>query len=272
MEPFRSRVAVVTGGGSGIGRALALAFAREGASVVIADVDDPAMAGVAREIEAAGGQALAVRTDVTRLEEVQALAERTFARFGAAHVICNNAGVGVFGPLASASHRDWQWVMNVNVWGVIHGIEVFLPRLIAQAEGGHIVNTASMAGLAGMPGLGVYCASKFAVVGLTESLHRELAGSGIGASVLCPMIVNTRINASERSRPDELRNADAGAVSLEEAQFSYGRVIEPEEVAEHVLDAIRKNELYVLTHHESRDILQRRADRIGRAAEKLRST
>jgi NAD(P)-dependent dehydrogenase (short-subunit alcohol dehydrogenase family) len=263
---FSGRVALVTGGGSGIGAALARAFAREGSKVVLADLDRDGMDRVAGEIAAQGGETLSVHTDVASLESVEALAKRTLERFGAAHIVCNNAGVGVFGPLAEATHKDWQWVMNVNIWGVIHGIEVFLPRLIAQGQGGHIVNTASMAGLAGMPGLGVYCASKFAVVGLTESLQRELSGHGIGASVLCPMIVNTQINASERNRPKELRNEGASEPSLTEGQFTVSRVIEAPEVAERVVQAIRDKALHILTHVESRDILRRRGARLDAAA------
>jgi len=266
MDDFKGRVAVVTGGGSGIGAAMARAFAREGSKVVLADLDRDGMDRVAGEIASQGGEALSVHTDVASLESVAALARRTLERFGAAHIVCNNAGVGVFGPLAEATHKDWQWVMNVNVWGVIHGIEAFLPRLIAQGQGGHIVNTASMAGLAGMPGLGVYCASKFAVVGLTESLHRELSGSGIGASVLCPMIVNTQINASERNRPEELRNEGASEPSLAEGQFTVSRVIEAPEVADRVVQAIRDKALYILTHVESREILRRRGARLDAAA------
>jgi len=266
MDGLAGKRALVTGGGSGIGAAMARAFAREGAKVVLADLDRHGMDRVAGEIAARGGDALGVRTDVTSLESVEELAERTVERHGAVHIVCNNAGVGVFAPLADASHKDWQWVMNVNVWGVVHGIEVFLPRLIAQGQGGHIVNTASMAGLAGMPGLGVYCASKFAVVGLTESLHRELSGSGIGASVLCPMIVNTQINASERNRPQELRNEGAGESSPAEGQFTVSRVIEAPEVAERVVQGIRDKALYILTHVESRDILRRRAERLDKAA------
>lgn len=269
MDDFEGRVAVVTGGGSGIGAAMARAFAQEGARVALADLDEAAMERVAAEIRAAGGQAIAVRTDVTRFGDVERLAERAVAELGGVHVVCNNAGVGVFGPLAAATDRDWQWTMNVNFWGVVHGIQAFVPRLIQQNAGGHVVNTASMAGLAGMPGLGVYCASKFAVVGLTESLHRELSGSGIGVSVLCPMIVNTAIGSSERNRPAELRNPGAAAPpSLESAQYTVSRVIEPDEVAGRVVRAIREKDLYILTHRESEEILRRRAERLARAAAK----
>jgi NAD(P)-dependent dehydrogenase (short-subunit alcohol dehydrogenase family) len=168
MDDFKGRVAVVTGGGSGIGRALALAFAREGAKIVLADLDRAGMDRVGTDIRDGGGESVEVETDVASLVAVENLRRRAVERFGAVHIVCNNAGVGVFGPLATATHKDWQWVMSVNFWGVVHGIEVFLRPLIEQKQGGHIVNTASMAGLAGMPGLGVYCASKFAVVGLTE--------------------------------------------------------------------------------------------------------
>jgi len=174
----------------------------------------------------------------------------------------------VFGPIADATHKDWQWVMDVNFWGVVHGIEAFLPRMIAQKQGGHIVNTASMAGLAGMPGLGVYCASKFAVVGLTESLQRELKGTGIGASVLCPMIVNTNINTSERNRPADMQNEGRHRETLGEMNATFSRVIEPSDVAQMVVRGIREKALYILTHGESGEPLRRRAERLTRAAER----
>lgn len=269
MDDFKGRVAVVTGGGSGIGAAMARAFAGLGSKVVLADLDRAGMDRVIAEIGKAGGQAVGIECDVTRLAAVEHLAERTFAQLGAAHILCNNAGVGMFGPLATATQKDWQWVMNVNVWSVVHGIQAFLPRMIEQKQGGHIVNTASMAGLAGMPGLGVYCASKFAVVGLTESLARELQGTGIGASVLCPMIVNTQINSSERNRPKELRDTGAKKISVDDVVMTVSRVIEPDEVAERVVRGIREKSLYILTHAESRDILRRRAQRLDKAAERL---
>ena len=259
---LRGRTAVVTGGASGIGRALIQRFAREGANVVVADLDDAGMAAVAGEAQALGVKALAVRTDVADLAQMQALAARAFEAFGAVHVLCNNAGVAMWGGLESATHRDWQWVLGVNLWGVIHGLEAFLPRMIASKRGGHVVNTASMAGLVATRGLGIYNTSKYAVVGLSETLAKDLAPHGIGVSVLCPMGVATRIRASDRNRPAHLRNEaadDAAPVTLD------GDTLAPETVAEMVLSAILENRLYVITHHEALEPIRRRFQRIERA-------
>src|SRR5262249_14436644 len=155
----------------------------------LADLDDAALARAAEELRGGGAAVHTCRTDVGDLASVEHLAEETVRHFGGVHVVCNNAGIALFGEIASATHKDWDYTMRVNFWGVVHGVETFVPRLIAQKAGGHIVNTASMAGLVGMQWLGVYCASKFAVVGLTEALNRELAPHQIGVSVLCPMIV-----------------------------------------------------------------------------------
>ena len=269
MDDFKGRVAVVTGGGSGIGAAMAEAFAALGSKVVLADVDEVGMSRVAGAIRGAGGEVIGVATDVTELAAVKKLAERTVDAFGAVHIVCNNAGVGVYGPLSESTERDWQWVVNVNLWGVVYGIQAFVPLILAQNQGGHIVNTASMAGLAGMPGLGVYCATKFAVVGLTESLNRELHGTGVGASVLCPMVVKTQINQSERNRPADLRNAGAREPSLADMQLTASRSIEATDVAARVVAGIREKALYILTHEESRDILRRRSGRLDKAAERV---
>ena len=263
MDPFTGRVAVITGGAGGIGMALARAFAARGAKLVLADVDEAALAAAAGALRAAGAAVHTVRTDVGDLASVQGLADETFRHFGAAHVICNNAGIALFGEIAQATHRDWEYTMRVNFWGVVHGVETFVPRLLAQAQGGHILNTASMAGLVGMQWLGVYCASKFAVVGLSEALHRELGPHGIGVSVLCPMIVDTQINANSlRNRPAPLRNPDQPDTLPDvDAGAMVGSVIAPDEVARRVVRAIDRGDLYVLTHPEQRDILRRRARR-----------
>jgi NAD(P)-dependent dehydrogenase (short-subunit alcohol dehydrogenase family) len=258
---FKGRTAVVTGGASGIGRALLRRFAREGANVVVADLDEAGATAVAAEAQALGVKALAVRTDVTDLTQVQALAGRAFETFGGVHVLCNNAGVAAWGGLETATHHDWQWVLGVNLWGVIHGIEAFVPRMIARGEPGHIVNTASMAGLIASKGLGVYNTSKYAVVGLSETLAKDLRPHRIGVSVLCPMGVETRIRDSERNRPAALRNEAAAAAPVE----LMGRYLGPDVVADMVLAAIRANELYVITHDEGLEPLRRRFERMERS-------
>lgn len=259
---LRGKTSVVTGGGSGIGRALALRFAREGANIVLADLDASGMEAVAAEARGLGVKALTVRTDVSELAQVESLAARAFEAFGAVHVLCNNAGVAAWGGLESASHRDWQWVLGVNLWGVIHGIEAFVPRMIARGEPAHIVNTASMAGLVASKGLGVYNTSKYAVVGLSETLVKDLKPYRIGVSVLCPMGVETRIRDSERNRPAALRNERTGGGQPVEL---IGRYLAPDAVADMVLAAIRSNELYVITHDEGLEPLRRRAERLERA-------
>ena len=268
QSSFRDRVAVVTGGGSGIGQALALAFAREGAHVVVADVDETGMAETCRGVAARGREALAVRTDVSDLAAVQALADRAVGRFGAVHILCNNAGVVVHGGLEAATYADWRWVVGVNLWGVIHGLLAFVPRMIAQRQRGHIVNTASMAGLIASQGLGIYNTTKYAVVGLSETLAKDLRPHGIGVSVLCPMGVATRIREAERARPVALRNP-AGAPAATPIAL-IGRTLGPAEVAEQVLDAIRAGELYVVTHEEGLEPLRRRFRRLEEAI--LRTT
>jgi NAD(P)-dependent dehydrogenase (short-subunit alcohol dehydrogenase family) len=259
---LRGKTAVVTGGASGIGRALTLRFARDGANVVVADLDTTGMEAVAAEARGLGVKALTVRTDVSELAQVEALAARAFEAFGAVHVLCNNAGVAAWGGLESASHHDWQWVLGVNLWGVIHGVEAFVPRMIARGEPGHIVNTASMAGLVASKGLGVYNTSKYAVVGLSETLAKDLKPYRIGVSVLCPMGVHTRIRDSERNRPAALRNQRAGGGEPVEL---IGRYLAPDTVADMVLAAIRSNEMYVITHDEAMEPLRRRAERLERA-------
>jgi NAD(P)-dependent dehydrogenase (short-subunit alcohol dehydrogenase family) len=261
MDPLLDRVAVVTGGAGGIGLAMARAFAERGASIVLADLDETGLEKAAKELAPIGRPVLGVKTDVSKLDSVKALAEAARKRFGAVHILCNNAGVAVFGEMKDASHRDWEYVMNVDFWGVVHGVEAFVPILIEQKQGGHIVNTASMAGLVGMHWLGVYSAAKFAVVGLSEALHRELKQHSIGVSVLCPMIVETDLNAnSARWRPDELRNP--GEQFIPPSAAMAGGVIPKEEVARRVVRGIERGDLYILTHPEQRDILRRRAKKL----------
>jgi NAD(P)-dependent dehydrogenase (short-subunit alcohol dehydrogenase family) len=260
-DPFRGRVAVVTGGAAGIGLAMARAFAARGAQVVLADVDEASLARAEQELAAAGTEVLGVATDVTRRESVVALADAAFARFGATHILCNNAGIAIAGPLVGADPGDWQKTMAINFWGVVHGIDAFLPRMVAQQQGGHVVNTSSMAGLVGMDWLGIYCATKFAVVGLSESLRRELALHGIGVSVLCPMMVATQItenSARTLGRASPVGGA-AGASDPAAKMQLQGGVIAAPEVARRVVRAVETNAFYVFTHPEQREILRRRA-------------
>lgn len=248
MKELKGKVAVVTGGGSGIGAALARALAADGMTVVTADVDAAAAEEVAAGIRSAGGRALGAAVDVRERASLEALAERTYAELGACHLLCNNAGVLVFRPLAETTERDFTWLFGVNVFGVIHGVAAFLPRMRAQGGEAHIVNTASMAGLVAVGGIpvGAYTASKFAVVGYSEMLRQELAPEGIGVTVLCPGGVATRIGESERGRPAELR--DAVAPPTQATQEGGEGMIAPEDVARVVVDAIRADAPYAITH------------------------
>jgi NAD(P)-dependent dehydrogenase (short-subunit alcohol dehydrogenase family) len=262
-DPFRGRVAVITGGAAGIGAGMARAFAARGARLVLADLDEPALAATARTLTEAGAAVLAVPTDVGDRAAVEALADTAWRHYGAVHVVCNNAGVGVFGEIARASHADWEYTMRVNFWGVAHGVEAFVPRLIAQRQGGHVLNTASMAGLVGMQWLGIYCASKFAVVGLSEALARELKPHGIAVSVLCPMIVDTQINAnSERLRPTALGGTGAPQAPAANQPPMAGGIVPVEVVAQRVVRGLERGDLYILTHPEQREFLRRRAARL----------
>lgn len=262
-DPFRDRVAVITGGAGGIGVALARAFAARGARLVLADLDPEALAKAERSLRETGAEVRAMTADVTSREGVESLAKEAWTRMGGVHLLCNNAGVATFGPIHQSDPRDWDFTMDVNFWGVVHGVQAFVPRMLEAGQGGHVLNTASMAGLVGMQYLGIYCASKFAVVGLSESLHRELRPQGIGVSVLCPMIVETNLPANtqrllrrSRGEPEPPPGTPDPGVAMR------GGVVQPAEVATRVVRAIDRGDLYVLTHPEQREILQRRAARL----------
>jgi NAD(P)-dependent dehydrogenase (short-subunit alcohol dehydrogenase family) len=223
--------------------------------VVVADVEAESLAATERQLRARGAEVLAVRTDVASAAAVEALARDTVARFGAVHVLCNNAGVSVGGPMWEHTLADWEWVLGVNLWGVIHGIRTFVPLMIRQNEPAHVVNTASLAGLSSNPFLGVYNVTKHAVVTLSETLVQELqlVGAPVGVSVLCPGFVQTRIADSSRNRPEALAD---GADRPRPEQFEQairaaiagGKA--PAEVAAEVLDAVRHDRFYVLPHPE----------------------
>jgi NAD(P)-dependent dehydrogenase (short-subunit alcohol dehydrogenase family) len=261
-DPFRDRVAVITGGASGIGLAMARAFAARGARLVLADLDESALSLAEKELAGDGAEVLGVPTDVTQRDRVEALAEATHERFGAAHIVCNNAGIAVLGSLVNAESAAWEASLAVNFWGVVHGVDAFVPRMLEQKNGGHLVNTASMAGLVGMQHLGVYCVTKFAVVALSESLERELRPQGIGVHVLCPMIVSTNIgrnSARLMGRPvQEQADPEPGPRA---GSLMVGSIIAPEDVARRVVRGIERDSLYIFTHPEQRAILKRRARR-----------
>jgi NAD(P)-dependent dehydrogenase (short-subunit alcohol dehydrogenase family) len=269
-DPFRGRVAVITGGAGGIGFAMAEAFAARGAKIALADLDEAAMDARAKTLRERGAEVLCVATDVTKRDSVNALADRVFQHFGAAHLVCNNAGIAIAGPLLQMTPDDWRLTMDIDFWGVVHGVEAFAPRMIEQKQGGHVLNTASMAGLVGMSWLGVYCAAKFAVVGFTEALKRELEAHGIGVSVLCPMIVATDITAnSMKMRGMEVPKSEA-APDQPPAGALKGGVITTEEVAKRVVRGIERKDLYILTHPEQREFLRRRAARLDEVFEPSR--
>ena len=269
MQELKGKVAVVTGGGSGIGAALARAFAVEGMDVVVADIERAGAERVAAEVRGAGRRAFAAQTDVSQREAVEALAERTYRELGACHVLCNNAGVLVAGSLEGRSLEDWEWVLGVNLWGVVHGLTAFLPRMLAQPGEKHIVNTASISGLIPIPGVGVYATAKYAVVGLSEHLRMDLARHAIGVSVLCPGGVLTQILRSERNRPAALGGPPAiSAEDLQQMSAGTARredeMQTPEAIAAAVLDGIRANDAYILTHPHYRGKVEARCAELMR--------
>jgi NAD(P)-dependent dehydrogenase (short-subunit alcohol dehydrogenase family) len=270
VQELRGKVAVITGAASGIGRAVAERCAGAGMKVVLADVEEPALAAAEGALRDAGADVVGVRTDVSQPDEVEALAGRAVERFGAVHLVHNNAGVAAGGLIWELPLADWRWVLSVNLWGVIHGVRTFVPLMLAQGEEGHVVNTASLAGLTSTPFLGPYSVSKHGVVTLSETLLKELAmqGAKVKVSVLCPGLVRTRIGESGRNRPaplDDERHDDASAVDAM-ASGAFQQLIEggmdPAAVADQVLDAVREERFWVLTHPELDQAIRSRADDI----------
>ncbi len=269
MEEFEGKIAVVTGAASGIGRALAERCAKENMKVVLADIEKTSLRQAEDELRASGADVLAVRTDVSRLADVEALAQATMSRFGAVHLLFNNAGVHGGSTVWESTIADWTWVLGVNLWGVIHGLHVFVPLMLEQDTECHIVNTGSTAGLMPTPGWGVYGVSKAGIISLTETMQYELMmrGAKIGVSVLCPGGVRTRLLDAERNRPIELQNAPGtSAPRVEAADEAAAQAIEygmdPGQLAKHVFAGIREGQLYVLTHPEYTPRIQQRMDGI----------
>jgi NAD(P)-dependent dehydrogenase (short-subunit alcohol dehydrogenase family) len=260
------RVAVVTGAASGIGRALAETFAAAGSAVVVADIDGREAEVVAAGIRTNGGEADAMVVDVADATSVAELATAVVARFGRVDVLCNNAGVSTFNLIQDQTLDDWRWVFDVNLWGVVHGVQTFLPILRSQGTPAHIVNTASIAGLlSGVAFIGPYSATKAAVVSISETLHQELAIAllPIGVSLLCPSAVNTRVMESERARPAELgaehRTEVAESVRLAiRDSFTGPTGLTPAQVAVRTLDAIRSGRFWIITHPGERPLVETR--------------
>jgi NAD(P)-dependent dehydrogenase (short-subunit alcohol dehydrogenase family) len=271
MKEFRDRVAVVTGAASGIGRALADRCMQEGMKVVLADVDEAALCQTEQSLKHPGANVLAVRTDVSKSEDVESLAQRTLGVYGAVHLLFNNAGVDARTTLWEATLADWQWVIGVNLWGVIHGVRTFVPIMLRQGDDCHVVNTSSIAGLISGPGIGVYKVTKHGVVSLSETLACELAAidAKIKVSVLCPAGVNTKIMDAERNRPRELQNAAAyetahpATIQIRETLRQLVEAgLPPSEVASKVFDAIRNEKFYILTHADWKPLVQKRMEDI----------
>ena len=269
MDQFENKVAVITGGGSGFGREFALKGAALGMKLVLADVDVKGLAETVEMVRKLGAEALGVPTDVSDAEQVDALARATLDTFGGVHLLFNNAGVGTGGFVWESSANDWAWVFGVNVMGVANGVRAFTPLMLEQNEPAHIVNTASVAGFLASPAMGVYNASKHAVVALTETLYHDLAivGGPVGCSLLCPAFVPTGIAQAERSRPEGLRNDSPLTVSQQMADKQLTKAVESgrvsaKDVAEMTFDAVREQRFYVLTHPKILASVQLRFDDI----------
>jgi NAD(P)-dependent dehydrogenase (short-subunit alcohol dehydrogenase family) len=265
MKEFKDKVAVITGAASGIGRGLSERAAQEGMKVVMADVEEEALAQAEKELKAVGATVLAVVTDVSQSDHLEALARRTLDAFGAVHLLCNNAGVSLRGSIWESTLADWEWVMGVNLWGVIHGVRVFAPIMLEQDTECHIVNTASMAALMSYPSSGIYKVTKHGVLTLSETLYHELSGRGarVNVSVLLAGAAKTRILDSERNRPARLRNdpADEQMSPVEEAmkevlRQSLDAGLSPQEVADLVFNGIRDEKLYIVTHPQFKPMIQ----------------
>jgi NAD(P)-dependent dehydrogenase (short-subunit alcohol dehydrogenase family) len=275
MRELAGKTAFVTGGASGIGLALGQAFAEAGMNVMLADIETDALQAAVKNLQAFAPNVRGTICDVADPASVERAAQASFEAFGNVHVVCNNAGVAAGGGIDLVSLDNWRWVLDVNLMGVLHGIKSFLPHIRAHGEGGHIVNTASMAGMYSGLGFSPYGASKFAVVSMSEGLAMQLRPHGIGVSVLCPSYVRTRIGESGRNRPQQygpahpLDPASPAAAMVAEIARQLEAGLEPAAVAARVLAAIRDDELYVFTHPGMRSEVEERFAAILAAMDKV---
>ena len=276
MQQLSGKTAFVTGGAGGLGLAMAQAFLRQGMKVMIADIDQPSVDRALEDLAASGGQVAGTRCDVADRASVQAAARKAVETFGKVHVVCNNAGVGVVGPIGTIDAPDWDWILDVNLKGVIHGVEVFLPLIESHGEGGHFVNTGSMSSLVVRPGREPYAATKFAILALSEGWAMQLEPRNIGVSVLCPGYVHTRIAESGRSRQERYGGAHSSP-QIEQSggppqEANIAGAMPPEPVGERVVEAIKAGELYIITHPEMRPVVAARFARILRAFDRASSS
>jgi NAD(P)-dependent dehydrogenase (short-subunit alcohol dehydrogenase family) len=271
MKEFKGKVAVITGAASGIGRGIAEHCVQKEMKVVLADIEEAALRDAEQTLQSKGASVLAVRTDVSKASDIETLAQKTLNAFGAVHLLFNNAGVQTRKTIWESTLADWEWVININLWGVIHGVRVFVPMMLQQQTECYIVNTASSVGLISGSGTATYRVTKHAVVSLSETLYLELQqrNAPIGVSVLCPSFVRSRLNEAERNRPTKLRNPSGKnpPTSEEQAlerffQKMNENGITPERCADLVFKAIQNNTFYILTHPELITVIQSRMENI----------
>jgi NAD(P)-dependent dehydrogenase (short-subunit alcohol dehydrogenase family) len=255
MKDLKGKTAFITGGASGVGYGMAHAFLKAGMNVVIADIRGDKLASASDELRKISDKVHGIELDITDRDAMAAAADETESRFGKVHMLCNNAGINVFGPIEDANYDDWDWIMDVNLNSVFNGIKSFLPKIRAHGEGGHIVNTASMACIVSGPGAGIYTAAKFGVRGLTECLWYGLVPQGISVSLVCPGLVNSNINHSEEIRPKT--RADSGYAENKAFSERLAEVqkmgMDPIEIGEKILRGVRNDDLYILTHPDHQE-------------------
>lgn len=273
MTDFKGKVAVISGGAEGIGLSIAIAVARQGMKVVLGDIDAAQLKQAEQTLLELGAEVITANMDASKIEDWQALADKAIAVFGKVHMLVNNAGVSSLpGPIEKTDHKDWQWVLDVNLLGVIYGTQTMVPLMKQHGEGGWLINVASMAGMGGVPFAGAYTATKVAVVGMSESWHAELKPHGIKVSVLCPAFVQTRINLSYRNKPGHYKNSDTqpkpsekSLAMAEHMQKVIDSGLSVDIVGERVIEAINDSELYIFTHPNYRSVVQRRSKAIDDA-------